>query len=104
MQVAIFILPQIKQPNNSLALQKGEFTMATSEVRKIVRDRTWLEKARRVSNKTQKEVADAAGCSETFYNRIEKGLQMPNVDIALRIADFLNCDAHNFLREKVFSE
>ena len=34
--------------------------MATSEVRKIVRDRTWLEKARRVSNKTQKEVADAA--------------------------------------------
>lgn len=50
--------------------------MATSEVRKIVRDRTWLEKARRVSGKTQKEVADAAGCSETYYNRIEKGLQI----------------------------
>ncbi len=78
--------------------------MATSEVRKIVRDRTWLEKARRVSGKTQKEVADAAGCSETYYNRIEKGLQMPNVDIGLRITDFLGCDAHSFLQEKVFSE
>lgn len=78
--------------------------MATTEVRKIVRDRTWLERARRVSGKTQKEVADAGGCSETFYNRIEKGLQMPNVDIALRITDFLECDAHNFLREKVLTE
>lgn len=78
--------------------------MATSEVRKIVRDRTWLEKARRVSGKTQKEVADAAGCSETYYNRIEKGLQMPNVDIGLRITDFLGCDAHSFLQEKIFSE
>lgn len=78
--------------------------MSTTKVRKIVRDRTWLEKARRVSGKTQKEVADAAGCSETYYNRIEKGLQMPNVDMGLKIADFLAVDAHSFLREKVLSD
>lgn len=78
--------------------------MSTTKVRKIVRDRTWLEKARRVSGKTQKEVADAAGCSETYYNRIEKGLQMPNVDMGLKIADFLAVDVHSFLREKVLSD
>lgn len=78
--------------------------MSTTKVRKIVRDRTWLEKARRVSGKTQKEVADAAGCSETYYNRIEKGLQMPNIDMGLKIADFLAVDAHSFLREKVLSD
>lgn len=48
--------------------------MATTEIRKRVRDRSWLEKARRLKGKTQGEVAEVAGCSEVFYNRIEKGL------------------------------
>lgn len=50
--------------------------MATTEIRKRVRDRSWLEKARRLKGKTQGEVAEVAGCSEVFYNRIEKGLQL----------------------------
>ena len=59
--------------------------MATTEIRKRVRDRSWLEKARRLKGRTQGEVAEVAGCSEVFYNRIEKGLQLPNVELAVRI-------------------
>ena len=78
--------------------------MATTEARIRLRDRTWMEMARRVKGLSQKEVAEAAGCSEVYYNRIEKGLQMPNVDIGLRIADFLGVDAHSFLNEKTLSQ
>ncbi len=78
--------------------------MATTETRKRVRDRSWLEKARRLKGKTQGEVAEVAGCSEVFYNRIEKGLQLPNVDLAVRITDFLDCDIHSFLGEKILSD
>lgn len=78
--------------------------MATTEIRKRVRDRSWLEKARRLKGKTQGEVAEVAGCSEVFYNRIEKGLQLPNVDLAVRITDFLDCDIHSFLDEKILSD
>ena len=78
--------------------------MATTEARIRLRDRTWLEKARRLKGFSQLEVAEAAGCSEVFYNRIEKGLQLPNIDIGLRIADFLGEDPHNFLHEKTLSQ
>lgn len=78
--------------------------MSDEEKRSRLRDRTWLEKARRLKGRSQKEVAEAAGCSEVFYNRIEKGLQIPNVVMGLRITDFLEVDAHNFLKEKTFSQ
>lgn len=78
--------------------------MATTETRNRVRDRSWLEKARRLKGKTQGDVAEVAGCSEVFYNRIEKGLQLPNVDIAVRITDFLECDVHSFLDEKILRD
>lgn len=77
--------------------------MPVTEARMRLRDRTWLEKARRLKGRTQDEVAEAAGCSVTFYNRIERGLQMPNVDIALRICQFLEVDAYEFLREKTLA-
>lgn len=66
-----------------------------------VRDRAWLEKARRVRGCTQAQVADAVGCSVAFYNRIEKGLHTPNVVIALKITDFLEADVRNFLAERI---
>lgn len=75
-----------------------------AESRRFARDRTWLEKARRIKGRTQGDVAEVAGCSEAFYNRIEKGLQLPNVDIAVRITDFLGLDIHNFLNEKVLTD
>lgn len=78
--------------------------MATTETRKRVRDRSWLEKARRLKGKSQSEVAEVAGCSEVFYNRIEKGLQLPNVDLAIRITDFLDCDIHSFISEKILGD
>lgn len=77
--------------------------MATTETRKV-RDRSWLEKARRLKGKSQSEVAEVAGCSEVFYNRIEKGLQLPNVDLAIRITDFLDCDIHSFISEKILGD
>lgn len=78
--------------------------MATTETRVRLPDRTWMETARRLKGFSQKEVADAAGCSEVYYNRIEKGLQTPKVDIGLRITDFLGVDVHNFLNEKTLSQ
>ena len=78
--------------------------MATTKARGRLRDRTWLEKARRLKGFSQCEVAEAAGCSEVFYNRIEKGLQLPSIDIGLRITDFLGEDAHNFLKEYTLSQ
>lgn len=77
--------------------------MSTSNVKVVVRDRSWLEKARRLKHATQKEVALAAGCSEVYYNRIENGLQLPNVDIAVKTADYLGVDVHNFVDEKILS-
>jgi len=78
--------------------------MADKETNNRLRDRTWLERARLIKGCSQKEVAEAAGCSEVFYNRIEKGVQMPNVVMGLRITDFLGIDAHNFLTEKAFTQ
>ena len=96
-----YILTQKNQLNNSQ--ERGE-VMSTVEVRNRLPDRTWMETARRIKGLSQKAVADAAGCSEVYYNRIEKGLQTPKVDIGVRITDFLGVDVHNFLNEKTLSQ
>lgn len=70
------------------------------DARMRMRDRTWMEKARRLKEITQEEVAEAAGCSLVYYNRIERGLQVPNVDIALRICNYLGADVNNFTTEQ----
>lgn len=65
-----------------------------------VYDRGWLETARRVKGYTQAQVASAVGCSVAYYNRVEQGLHVPTVTIALKIADILDVDVRNFLTEK----
>lgn len=63
-------------------------------------DRTWMERARREKNYTQAQVAQAAGVTTAFYNRIEKGFYTPGVVTALLITDFLGLDVRHFLTER----
>lgn len=48
-----------------------------------------LQELRRISNKTQKEVAINVGIAETAYQRYEYGKQVPNACIATVIASTL---------------
>ena len=68
--------------------------------RNAIMDRSWLEKARRRKGFKQSEVAQAAGVTAAFYNRVEKGLYTPNVVAGVLIADFLGLDVHAFISEK----
>lgn len=63
-------------------------------------DRTWLLKARLTAKLRQEDVATAANISVGFYNRIENGVQIPNVIVGIAICDALGLDPHNFLNEK----
>lgn len=65
-----------------------------------VYDRTWLVKARLTAQLRQEDVARAANVSVGFYNRIENGVQLPNVVVGVAICDALGLDPHNFLNEK----
>lgn len=49
-----------------------------------------LKEKRLALNKTQAEVAIAAGVMETSYQRYEYGTVLPNVVVAIRIAKVLN--------------
>ncbi len=63
-------------------------------------DRTWMEKARREKGYTQAQVAQAAGVTAAFYNRVERGFYIPSVTIALKICDFLGLNIRAFLTER----
>jgi len=54
--------------------------------------RRWLNRIRRESRKTQKQVADATGISRAYYTQIERGIRRPSVETAKRIADYLKFD------------
>lgn len=64
--------------------------------RKVIADREWMKAARKELGLSQTEVAEAVGCSTEFYCKIERGRQVPNVNLAIHIADFLKCDIHAF--------
>lgn len=65
-----------------------------------VMDRTWLERARRIKGLTQTEVAEAAGVSAAYYNRVERGLYTPNVVTAIKMTDCVGENVRSFLTEK----
>ncbi|AKG36139.1 helix-turn-helix domain-containing protein [Paenibacillus durus] len=54
--------------------------------------RKWLTEIREESNKPKYEVADFAGITSQYYGMIEAGLRNPSVEIAKKIAEFLNFD------------
>lgn len=64
-------------------------------------DRTWMEKVRREKGFTQAQVAQAAGVTTAFYNRIERGFYVPNVVAGVKICDFLDINVRAFLTERV---
>lgn len=63
-------------------------------------DRTWMLKARTMMNLRQADVADACRISVGFYNKIEQGMQTPNVKLGIMITDVLGVDVRNFLDER----
>lgn len=65
-----------------------------------IMDRTWLERARRDKGLTQAQVAEAAGITTAFYNRVEKGMHTPSVVFGIRICDAVGCNVRQFLAEK----
>lgn len=70
----------------------------------VVYDRSWLERIRRAKGVSQQAIADACGCTPSFYSRVERGLQMPSVRIGIKICDLLDVDIHEFLNEPELTE
>ena len=65
-----------------------------------VYDRTWLEKARKMQGLKQYEVAEKAQISAPFYQRIEMGLQLPNVKMGIRITNALGLSPQMWVEEQ----
>lgn len=51
-----------------------------------------LKKIRASKGKSQIEVCKAAGISQSFYSSIESGVRRPSVEVAKKIAEFLDFD------------
>ena len=66
-------------------------------------DRVWMAKARARAGLTQAAIAKTIGIAAGHYNRIEQGIQTPNVKIGVAIADALGFDVRMFIREKKIS-
>lgn len=56
--------------------------------------RTWLQQERVKVNKTQEDVAIAAGIKRPYYTQIESGVRRPSVEVAQKIA---NCIGFNWV-------
>ena len=54
--------------------------------------REWLVKIRKEKNMTQRDVAEKAKISNSYYAMIETGDRRSSVDAAQAIADVLDCD------------
>ena len=63
-------------------------------------DRTWMSKARALNGMLQVDVARECGISPGFYNRIEQGVQTPNVRVGLAICSILGVSPNVWLTEK----
>ncbi|MBP2666532.1 MAG: Helix-turn-helix domain [Firmicutes bacterium] len=48
--------------------------------------------ARKFAGKTQADVASASGIDRSYYAHIEKGHRSPSLQVAIRIASFLQKD------------
>lgn len=51
--------------------------------------RTWLQQERVKVNKTQEDVANAAGIKRPYYTQIESGVRRPSVEVAQKIANYI---------------
>lgn len=60
--------------------------------------RTWLKKLR--GDLTKTEVAQATGIKRQYYSMIENGVRNPSVEVAKKIAEFLNFDWTFFFEDE----
>lgn len=54
----------------------------------------------RVKEITQKDLAEQLGMSESTISNYIKGKRMPSLDVAMKIAKFLDIDINWFLEER----
>ena len=57
-----------------------------------MRNTNLVSERKNISGLTQEKVAKAVGISTRFYRSIEAGTRRPNVQTAIAIANFLDCD------------
>lgn len=62
--------------------------------------RQWLIEMRRVKELTQKQVANLAGISRSYYSDIELGYKKPGGKTAKKIADTLGFDMNIFFEDQ----
>ncbi|ADO57467.1 MULTISPECIES: helix-turn-helix transcriptional regulator [Paenibacillus] len=62
--------------------------------------REWLVKLRNDANKTHDEVATKVKISRQYYGMIESGIRNPSVDLAKKIASFLEFEWTLFFADK----
>ena len=63
-----------------------------------------LKKMRTAIDATMRQVADAAGISESMYCLIESGKRRPSPDVAKKIGRYLGFDWTRFYDEKPINE
>lgn len=63
-------------------------------------DRTWMIKARTLRGLSQYQAAEAIGISQGYYNKIENGIQLPNIRVGLTISKVLGVVPDIWLNER----
>lgn len=59
----------------------------------------WLQKIRKIQDKTQDEIAAKADITRPYYAMIEAGVRTPSPKVAMRIAAALNFDWTRFYED-----
>ena len=57
-----------------------------------------LKKLRKNKRKSQKQIADMLGITQTAYSRYEVGISEPNIETLLKLADYFNVDLDYLMR------
>ena len=63
-----------------------------------------LRAQRHLQGKTQRQVADGAGCGVLHYTKIETGVSHPSVELLERILTFLHCDLMTLIAPEIDPE
>lgn len=50
---------------------------------------------------TQEQLAEIAGCTQTFISKMINGFKMPSAEMLLRIADHYHCTVDDLIREEI---
>ena len=56
------------------------------------------DRYRRIDNE---QVAEIAGCTQTFISKMINGFKMPSAEMLLRIADHYHCTVDDLIREEI---